>query len=78
MAMAKEAYEEMLSRFIDQQRAQPNSAAQMSLANRTSADFYDYLYRKGGSFDFHKKDRDALVDRSWDELRIKFAGHRGC
>lgn len=69
--MAKAAYDQILSRFIAQQRSEPSRAAEFSLSNRTSADVYGYLHSNGGKFELAEADRANLVARGWDDDRIK-------
>ena len=70
-AIARDAYQEMLSRLCDDHRAYPHHAAEHSIANRTWADYYDRLARNGGHVPMMDDEDRMLGMLGWDHSRIE-------
>lgn len=70
-AIARDAYQEMLARLCDDQRAYPHHAAEHSIANRTWADYYDRLARNGGHIPLVADEGRMLAMMGWDNSRIE-------
>lgn len=69
-AMARQAYDELLSRFCEQQRCSPQLSDTHSVANRAFADYYQRCIEHGGDAPFTDAEREVLA-RKWGLKRVQ-------
>ncbi len=69
-ALARSAYDELLTEICTDQRSTPYYAAYHSAANLAFADYYDRLARNGGHMSLVEEEEQQLVESGWDEQRI--------
>ena len=69
-AVARAAYEEVLTDLCTAQRSQPYHAEHHSAVNHACADYYDRLIRNGGHMSFMPEEERKLSVEGWSQQRI--------
>ncbi len=69
-AIARQAYDELLGRFCEQQRRAPQLADTHTIANRAFADYYERCRERGGPAPLTTAERSVLAAR-WGIRRVQ-------
>ena len=69
-AMARQAYDELVGRYCEQQRCSPQLSDTHSVANRAFGDYYQRCFEHGGDAPFTGAEREVLA-RKWGLKRVQ-------